>query len=412
MTLQDPDSGFAERLVETATYVLRLASAHDVTGGPVAAATKALAEILRHRPEPDEAVRLTSSDGDTFVDGTFLRPTVETAAWSAMLSTAFASAAIESVTFEPGCEASELRSFVAAVREVGQSPRATPLAARSFERVSVLPQRRPSAVKGIDTCVDAIAGLFGSVRAAREAAIRGDAIPMGPLRRDLRHLANAVAPHGSCAFALARSLPEGIDRHAVVSTVLVSLVGERLSLDAAARETLALSAALHEIAGDTREAVRRTVSAIGRSGAALPLARVAAIAADPILPPERTGADPVARLVALSCSYERMISGESPLAHEDAIRRLLRSVDPAFARILAEVVGFHPPGSVVHLSDGSVGVVLLPPRAPEQWAQPTVRVLRDAAGRPADRTIDLLAIGSWIVESLPGVSAPHAFFQR
>ena len=106
-----------------------------------------------------------------------------------------------------------------------------------------------------------------------------------------------------------------------------------------------------------------------------------------------------------------MVSGESLTPPEEAMRVLLRSFDASTARLLAETVGVFPPGTLVKISDGAIAVVARPPRSSNNWAQPVVRVLRDASGT-VDYVADLSTQTRWVVESLPGTGGVSLLFPR
>ncbi|MBW2537269.1 MAG: HD domain-containing protein, partial [Deltaproteobacteria bacterium] len=110
-----------------------------------------------------------------------------------------------------------------------------------------------------------------------------------------------------------------------------------------------------------------------------------------------------ARIVAVADAYDTMrypARGRPGLLPDARMRVLLAGRGERFDRLLVnvlfEIMGPHPPGSLVRLSDGRQAVVTRPARRPAPPDRPTVAVLTDAEGNPAARreSIDLAREGS------------------
>ena len=126
--------------------------------------------------------------------------------------------------------------------------------------------------------------------------------------------------------------------------------------------------------------------------------------------PERPAdyiAHPYSRMVAVADRFENLTNptdGSEPLTPDRAIVQVLReagkTLDPFFTRAFAGALGVFPIGSVVRLSDQTVGVVVRPGDDP---LAPVVRLLYDERGFELDEPpeIDLAAGFVRIVEVVP-----------
>lgn len=107
---------------------------------------------------------------------------------------------------------------------------------------------------------------------------------------------------------------------------------------------------------------------------------------------------PYSRMVAVADRYDRLTTAPpqgAGLTPDRAMVRLLREtqqgLDVTFARVFVREMGVFPVGSMVRLSDQSVGVVCAPGPNP---LQPTVRVVYGPDGLPLDDEPDLDLTGS------------------
>lgn len=102
---------------------------------------------------------------------------------------------------------------------------------------------------------------------------------------------------------------------------------------------------------------------------------------------------PYSRMVQIADRYQNLTDppdGEEALTPDKAIVQVLREagkgVDPFFARLFAGALGVFPIGSMVRLSDHSVGVVCRPGDDP---LAPVVRLAFDARGVELDDPVEL-----------------------
>lgn len=75
---------------------------------------------------------------------------------------------------------------------------------------------------------------------------------------------------------------------------------------------------------------------------------------------------------------------------------------PALPQLLANVLGLHPPGTLLELSDGTMSRVAVPCRGPDLFEHPVVRRLDPATGLPGGPLLDLAAPGPSVRRALPG----------
>ena len=106
--------------------------------------------------------------------------------------------------------------------------------------------------------------------------------------------------------------------------------------------------------------------------------------------------DAVTRIVQVADAYDTLTAACGAPGRPDRVLRFLlreagKRFDAALVKLLAHVLGIYPPGTVVRLAGGEIGVVLRPNLDPQHLDRPLVRLLRDAAGSPREgiETLDL-----------------------
>jgi hypothetical protein len=89
----------------------------------------------------------------------------------------------------------------------------------------------------------------------------------------------------------------------------------------------------------------------------------------------------------------------------DALGAMLRAggryYHPALAQVLVNVLGRHPPGTLLELADGRIARVAAPPASPDRWELPPVQHLDPVSRAPAGPLLDL-ATGPGVRRVLPG----------
>lgn len=104
------------------------------------------------------------------------------------------------------------------------------------------------------------------------------------------------------------------------------------------------------------------------------------------------------RIISLADCYDAMtasrVYSRIPLSPDRALRLMLKKAgtayDPLLMKVFVNCMGLYPVGTIVVLDTGEWGVVVGAPASPERRAQPTITLIRDAAGREIDgETLDL-----------------------
>lgn len=111
-------------------------------------------------------------------------------------------------------------------------------------------------------------------------------------------------------------------------------------------------------------------------------------------PAGRTDAQRGARILSITDRFDRLCNpgqdGVLPLSPSEALARMVRQeaarFDPPLLALFVQVMGLHPPGSVVELSDGTLGLVFTGSRQPDA---PRVRLYSPGMRRDEAPVIDL-----------------------
>jgi putative nucleotidyltransferase with HDIG domain len=222
--------------------------------------------------------------------------------------------------------------------------------------------------------------------------------------------------------------------HALNTMIYAAALGNRMGLPPEGMESLALSALLHDIgktAFDLDDPAQHDamVRMHSETGAEI-LQRLALEDPSPMLvayehhmyadgsghPARSPGyvPHPFSRMITIADRYENLCGGSSEMAKltpDRGIVQILREagplLDPFLARLFASALGVFPVGSLVRLTDHSVGVVVRPGLDP---FAPVVRLSFDAEGNElAHRPdVDLAETDARIVE----VVAPESLNTR
>jgi HD-GYP domain-containing protein (c-di-GMP phosphodiesterase class II) len=109
---------------------------------------------------------------------------------------------------------------------------------------------------------------------------------------------------------------------------------------------------------------------------------------------EVAGLHPFSRIVAVADAFDALTTqrpwreGYPP---DEALQILLRDADkkydPVVVRVLVNLLGVYPLGSIVRLNSGEVGLVYHNSNDPRLFEKPWVKVLVDAAGQTVRRTL-------------------------
>lgn len=228
-----------------------------------------------------------------------------------------------------------------------------------------------------------------------------------------------------------------IAHHLVNTAVLVICMAVSLDLDRAAMTELALRASLHDIGiafqdGDVpddpveADAVRSLESVccvirISMSPHKYP-GRV--VTANEMYlwansDPEASypyAASPATRLIAVAHAYDALTTptGSRPaLLPDEAVRVITaesgRRYDDTAVRMLVDLLGVYPVGSVVGLTTGEVAIVVRAGSSENSWSMPLIQVVRDSRGQLVDGAVLDIARDTRAGRRIAGsVDAEHA----
>lgn len=257
--------------------------------------------------------------------------------------------------------------------------------------------------------------LVSHMRAMSEKMSSGGGIDLSDAGGMVANVLSRFSEDSNAVLALATIRGES-DRqlfHSLNVMIFSVALGQRLGLPDEGLQTLALSALLHDV-GKTAfdqsdpaqlEPMRVMHPAVG----AEILQRVALEDPAPMLvayehhmtadgggyPEHETSyvAHPYSRMVTIADRYDNLTSSDGTsesLTPDRAIVQILReagaTLDPFFARLFASALGVFPVGSMVRLSDHSVGVVS---RLGEDPLAPVVRLAYGPDGAELEEQVDV-----------------------
>jgi hypothetical protein len=108
------------------------------------------------------------------------------------------------------------------------------------------------------------------------------------------------------------------------------------------------------------------------------------------------GATLYARIIHVADDFDLLTMdrpGGPLMAPPDALSRMMAAAgehyDPVILKALVQRLGAFPPGTIVLLTDGRVGMVIDGVRGPESFTRPRVQVVREADGRAPESLLVL-----------------------
>lgn len=324
----------------------------------------------------------------------------------------FREAGITAVEVQPDATESDVELFLRVLR--AEIPLTTPIITIDVNGVE------PS-FAGVDlaTAPTETPGHEFGTEALRRTVVRaaaGEPADIDMASRAVRTLVEDVLndPGRSLFLAAFRAHePDAVERSVGVAVLSIAL-GFALGLDRKRIDELGVGALLHDVGMLTvpKEVIQRPgplrdedwdrirqhpvegagIILAGEEGLTHPAAAVAlehhawyeGAGGYPALPGGRRPS-PAARIVSVAETYITL-TNDRPYRHASTPREALAALnaaagtrfDPRVVALLLDLLGAYPPGSVVRLRTGEVGVVLHP--RPRHGDRPTVRVLTDATG--------------------------------
>jgi hypothetical protein len=394
------------------------------------------------------AADLMFASETVFVNGQMPKLSREAYARTMELAELLDKAGVSSVTLPRTATASDLIAFlrllVAAIREPARHAELTDKAglhgirARKLRRAIGTPTGegdRSPAGRVVRTYACAVV-LLRRLHAG-SAKGRAEKMPRGLARIAQRIVGHAEEEPGLLVALAAARARENDEASIAVATALVAvLMAKQVTKDRGAMANVTQAALLYHLGRARMLALRGEGSVMGALSPLseeeqdrLPASGAAAIAAldkiDAVTLPRaviafeaewtrragrlgslyrgKRATSVLARILAVARSFaELMAPGPyaAAMGPEDAIHFLATragdETDRAFVKLLTGGLGIFPPGTMVELSTGEVGVVMRVPTEPVNFARPPVRVMYDDAGNLLERPFDVdLASAAW-----------------
>ncbi len=400
---------------------MRIASMHQLGNDAVGATVQGLMTALAAAAQDAGAMSVQVNGDAVFYNRLLVKPRGDAAEATNHLRRTFERLEISEIRLAGAPTLGLVMAFLAAFKTAGE-PGATPLSALQLDGLVV--RRSDETKRGRDIDVRRnVARCYAQLQVLAGASFdrvrEGRAPQLGRLRRGVQALIDAGAGHSSLMIGLACTVDFNVDEagHATAVTALVLVMGERLGLSRVEQASLGLKALLHEAGAVVIPAESSTTAIAPRIGAlsalavrmtAVPHESMALLSAVLDLPRARnldtahgSTTTTAAAIIAVACAFIGLTSGRATwsaaagpraLAPDVAVRHLVDNAPRFEANALTlfvQTVGLFPPGTVVRLSGGETAVVVEAPRDVATWASPIVKVVRDAAGAPADYFVDL-----------------------
>ena len=307
------------------------------------------------------------------------------------------------VVFRASITLEDLLAFMSVVKEAfARDDGANYLAETEFEKFSVGDFREK--IQRVPAELQAIRAYFETLINIRELVSGRENVKdlwLAPTKRSIQDLTAICYTHSSILLGLTR-LPHFRKEHfnrLVNAAVLSAAMCCRLGVNRRIAADLAFTASLHDLdwtgAGSLRETILVILNIYGR---------------DPkgewrtclIADLNRPGGLPASQLVSVAGAYERLAGVGDGLGNsyrpEQALKRIQAEVGKRFSlsavKLLINVLGLFPVGSLVELSTGHLAVVVDFPNDHRALMRPIVRLIRMPSGLETEELMDLEAHGT------------------
>jgi HD-GYP domain-containing protein (c-di-GMP phosphodiesterase class II) len=404
-------------LVLTLSAAVRTAVYYDPGNSVMQQVCATLGELLAEQAEEEGAVTVGIHSHCVFVGKTRVRTSVSTHERFTYLVQLFESWGINTLTFAAGLTEDELMRALRVLTHAGETDAdelALALKLEGVERVQV-------DLVGPGSQVHAVAPVEAYAAAMQMSADLEEAVSAkerGTGRR-LRHVTQAVVdqilrdPRSLVALTTIKDFDRYLISHSTNVAVLSVLLGQRLGLSKTNLGELCLAAFLHDAGklevnpdvlqkpgeldpGEWEEMRRHPVlaahSLLGERRLTPASMRAVVVAFEHHQNYDLSGyphteiKDSVTlfgNIVAIADRYDalttaRVYRRRNFTPHEALVYLLSNAgtlFDPILVKLFAEIVGLYPPGTVVELTGGEVGVVCEPPPLGSALDRPLVRVI-------------------------------------
>jgi HD-GYP domain-containing protein (c-di-GMP phosphodiesterase class II) len=411
-----PPTEADQALVLALAAAIRTAAYFDAENAVMREVGASLAKDIIERIDPDGFLRIGIHSHCVFVGASRMRASVATFQRFASLTKSFQERGINSVTFHPGVAVAEVMSLAQVLAHEGiDGPEAVgeALHARGVRHIDtdlLCAGAGVSAVAPVEAYGAAVE-LGERLREATESARRVD---VRMVRRVTQTLVDQIVEDPAALLALTtmKELDEHLVCHSANVAILAVLLGQRLGLSKTRLGELCLAAFLHdagklevapevlEKAGplDTEEwqemrkhPVHAARALVGGRRLTTSTMRAVVVAYEHHLNYDMTGYpesqlhDHVSlfgNIVTVADRYDALtttrVYRRFNFTPQEVLSYLLyysgTFFDPLLVKLFIEMVGQYPPGTLLQLNTGDVGVVCAPPALGEPLDRPTVRL--------------------------------------
>jgi HD-GYP domain-containing protein (c-di-GMP phosphodiesterase class II) len=446
----DTESGHAagrdRNLALTLAAAIRTAAYYGPDNAVLQQVCATLGSLLAERTEEEGSVTVGVHSHCVFVDKTRVRTSIATYGRFTYLVQLFETWGINTLTFFAGLTEVELMGALmlfAESRRAGSEDLADVLRARGLDRVQVDTVAPGSQAQAVAP-VEAYAAAMQIGDEMGEATVSGEP---GTVRR-LRHVTQAVVdqilrdPRSLVALTTIKDFDRYLISHSTNVAVLSVVLGQRLGLSKSRLGELCLAAFLHdagklEVTSDVlnkpgaldpeeweemrRHPILAAHTLLGERRLAASGMRAVVVAFEHHLNYDLSGYPPTeikdtvtlfGNIVAIADRYDAMTTArvyrKNNFTPHEAVVYVVANAgtlfDPILVKLFVEIMGLYPPGTVVQLTGGEVGVVCEPPAVGSPLDRPKVRVI--GGGEPGT-VLDLdERVGGEFVRSVAKVLNP------
>ena len=410
------------------TVAIRTGAYYDADNAVLQQVCATLGAQLADRSEQEGFVRIGVHSHSVFVGGARVRTTVSTYERFASLTQLFEDWGINTLTFHAGVSDSDLMSLMLILsREHGTGP---------DELTAFLRQREVAHVEVDLLAAGSAAQAVAPVEAYAAAVqmgeeLRGSTESGAPADvRQVRHVTQAVVdqimsdPRSLIALTTIKEFDSYLISHSTNVAILSVLLGQRLGLSKSRLGELCLAAFLHDagqlvvasevlrkpgpLTAEEWDTIRMHPITAARtllSGRQLssPSMRAVVVAYEHHLnydlsgyptPKIRDHVSLFGNIVAVADRYDALTTArpyrEINLTPHEALAHLMAHAgthfDPTLVKLFVEIMGLYPPGTLVNLDSGEMGVVCEPPVVGRPLDRPKVRLM---TGERVGEVVDL-----------------------
>ncbi len=437
-----------QTLVMALAVTIRTAAYYDADNAVMREACSNLAALLATHCADEGAVTIGVHSHCVFVGRARVRTTVSTYARFSYLVQLFEAWGTNTLTFFQGATEEELLQLALALareRPTGVNDLVGLLAARGIERVKV----DMLTGSGTPQAVAPVEAYAAAMQMSDEMTGATDSTDPAHVRR-LRHVTQAVVdqilrdPSSLVALTTIKDFDRYLISHSTNVSVLSVLLGQRLGLSKSRLGELCLAAFLHDVGklevmpdvlhkpgaldNEEWEEMRRhpilaayTLLGIGRFSRSTMRAVVVAFehhlrndmsGYPPLLTGLKEGVTLFGSIVTVVDCFDALTTARAyrdyNLTPYEALGYLIRNMgaffEPTLVKMFVEIMGLYPPGTLVELSSGELGVVCAAPAVGTDPLRPKVRLV---AGEQTGSVLDLdERVGGEYVRSVKQVLNP------